>query len=68
MKKTIPFIIIALFLFSCGNKSNGDKKGRKKIEHQYYCEICIDTLDVNMPYGITIGFSTVLDPSNNGVA
>ncbi|MDO5342438.1 MAG: hypothetical protein Q4F69_08315 [Bacteroidia bacterium] len=46
MKKTIPFIIIALFLFSCGNKSNGDKKGRKKIEHQYYCEICIDTLDV----------------------
>lgn len=46
MKKILPLLIIALFLFSCGNKSNGGKKGHKEIEHQYYCEICVDTLDV----------------------
>lgn len=43
MKKAIPLILIALFLFSCGDKS---RDGDKEEEHQYFCGICIDSLDV----------------------
>jgi len=46
MKKIIPLLIIALFLFSCGDNSHEGSKRHKEIVHQYYCEICIDSLDV----------------------
>lgn len=46
MKKIIPLLIIALFLFSCGDNSEKDNHSHKKIEHKYYCEICIDSLDI----------------------
>jgi len=46
MKKIIPILIIALFLFSCGDNSEKDNHSHKKIEHKYYCEICIDSLDI----------------------
>lgn len=46
MKRIIPLLIIALFLFSCGDNSHKGKRSNKEVEHQYFCDICIDSLDV----------------------
>lgn len=49
MKKIAPFLILLLFLFSCGggNDNSGKKEARKaKPEPVYLYGICIDSLDV----------------------
>ena len=47
MKKTIPYVLIALiFLFSCKNNSSENGGRHHEIEHEYFCGICIDSLDV----------------------
>jgi len=48
MKKIVPWLITAvlIFFFSCGNDSSRGKKKRQEVEHQYFCDICIDSLDV----------------------
>ena len=48
MKKFTPFLILLLFLVSCGcrNEGTSGKKTKKQAEPQYLYGICIDSLDV----------------------
>jgi len=54
MKKLTPFLIILLFLFSCGggNENSESKKEAKKAKPEpvYLYGICIDSLDVKEDY------------------
>ena len=48
MKKFTPFLILLLFLVSCGggNDNSGKKEAQKQPEPKYLYGICIDSLDV----------------------
>ena len=48
MKKFTPFLILLLFLVSCGggNDNSGKKEAQKQAEPKYLYGICIDSLDV----------------------
>ena len=48
MKNFTPFLILLLFLFSCGGVKDGNetKEETQKPEPQYLYGICIDSLDV----------------------
>ena len=48
MKKFTPFLILLLFLVSCGggNDNSGKKEAPKQPEPKYLYGICIDSLDV----------------------
>ena len=48
MKKITPFLILLLFLVSCGggNDGEGKKEAKKKPEPKYLYGICIDSLDI----------------------
>ena len=49
MKHLTPFLIVLLFLFSCGGGNEGagsGKEAKKKAEPKYLYGICIDSLDV----------------------
>ena len=47
MKKITPFLILLLFLVSCGGgNGNGKKNAKKQAEPKYLYGICIDSLDI----------------------
>ena len=48
MKKFTPFLVLLLFLVSCGggNDNSGKKEAQKQPEPKYLYGICIDSLDV----------------------
>lgn len=47
MKKITPFLILLLFLISCGDSNNSSKEeAKRKHEPVYLYGICIDSLDV----------------------
>lgn len=47
MKKITPFLLLLLFLISCGDSNNSSKEeAKKKHEPVYLYGICIDSLDV----------------------
>ena len=49
MKKFTPFLILLLFLISCGSDNNNSSKeeAKKQAEPQYLYGICIDSLDIS---------------------
>lgn len=47
MKITTPILILAsLLLFSCGKNPGKDNARHNKTKHEYFCEICVDSLDI----------------------
>ena len=49
MKKITPFLILLLFLVSCGGGNDGSdtRAAKKKAEPVYLYGICIDSLDIS---------------------